>query len=443
MADRSKPPGVAIGALVALLLIGGVSWKLLSKRAPADGVGPATGASAEASATLRGARGIGLSAPIAAARGTNGSVFVAGLDVPSKSIRVQQIDSANVVTMDRVALGDVAWSSDAELKLATSAEGGAAVTWRGLRAGKLVRHLVFLDPDLTPRGEPIEATSSSCATRDAVWLSDGKEVVSRPWRGPSVSRGLPKEAEASLLCSANRAFAVLEEDERTSVLALGAEVAPSLVVLRGNDVADEEQRELSEYTIGDDVGIVVRGGSGALALREIRGGVLGTLRRLKTRLPKDADVVAVDASEKVAVIAFTEDASAACPSKAGHGDSVVSTRVSALRVSRETFEESVVELSAGQCGRELGPFFTGVVADGVSVAWAERAGGHGTARAPIVGLAHATARPSGPAKLERVEQAADALVDAGCDGRTCAAVALARGEGMDVMVPGFAKVIRY
>ena len=47
------------------------------------------------------------------------------------------------------------------------------------------------------------------------------------------------------------------------------------------------------------------------------------------------------------------------------------------------------------------------------------------------------------AELVRTEQPSDALVDAGCDGTRCYAVALARRPGMDAMVPGYARVIRY
>jgi hypothetical protein len=65
-------------------------------------------------------------------------------------------------------------------------------------------------------------------------------------------------------------------------------------------------------------------------------------------------------------------------------------------------------------------------------------------RAPIAGLAHRAVPPSGPAgELARIEQPADALVDAGCDSARCYAVALARRAGMDAMVPGLARVVRY
>jgi hypothetical protein len=117
-------------------------------------------------------------------------------------------------------------------------------------------------------------------------------------------------------------------------------------------------------------------------------------------------------------------------------------KVAAVRVDRQTFDESVVELSPGRCGHEVGPFFTSALGDGVSVAWTERAGGAGRARAPIVALAHALVAPSGTPVLARIEQSAEALVDATCDAAGCFAAALVRREGAPA-APGLAKVLRY
>ena len=68
----------------------------------------------------------------------------------------------------------------------------------------------------------------------------------------------------------------------------------------------------------------------------------------------------------------------------------------------------------------------------------------GQSKAPVAGLAHRVVVPTGTlAELVRAEQPSDALVDAGCDGTRCYAVALARQPGMDAMIPGLARVIRY
>jgi hypothetical protein len=283
----------------------------------------------------------------------------------------------------------------------------------------------------------VEVAAASCVPRESSWVSAGARATPRPWSGPSLTVDLPKDSEASLLCGASRAYALLEEEDRTSILALGANGGAPVTVLRNSELGEDERRELSAYTEGDDVGIVRLGESGAVAVRELSGRRLGSLRKLKTSIPKDDDVVAVDASAKTLAIVYTQDVSASCPS----GDSEASTKVSVLRVDRQTFEESTTELSPGRCGYEVGPFFTGVLGDGVSIAWTERTGGPGRARAPIVGLAHALVAPSGSPSLARIEQPADALVDAGCDGTTCYAVALAPREVREGA--GIAKVLRY
>ena len=439
MADpvSSKRAAIALGAALLALLVG---WRVCSKgdpgkqaTEPAGSGTPVNGASGGS-----GERGpIGLSAPIAAAYAGNGEVVVAGLDAQAKVVRVQRIDANAKVVADGAAFDDLKWSADSDLKLVAHPTEGVAVTWRGLRGGKLVRQLAILGPDLANKGEPAEVDAASCATRDAIWFSDGAKAVARPWTGPSMKVDLPKDKDVSLLCGTSRAFAIVDDDDRTSLLTIGKEAGPAIAVIREGDFAEDEQRELAEYTIGDDVGFVRIGASGAIAVRELTSGALGPLRKLKATIPKDDDVVAVDASSKILTIVHTQDASSACPAEG----SAVATKVTALRIDRATFEESTVELSPGRCGHEVGPFFTGVLGDGVSIAWVERSGGAGKARAPITALAHATVMPSGTPALAHVDQPADALVDAGCDGKTCYAVALVRRETPDV--PGLAKVLRY
>jgi hypothetical protein len=403
----------------------------------------------------------GLSAPIAGARGEQGDVVVAGLDVAASAIRVQRISAKDEIVADRTVFDGAKWSSESELKMVPAA-GGVAITWRGLRGGKLVRQLLVLGPDLAPKGDPTEVAAASCATRDALWYTDGKRVHARPWVGPTTRSELPKDKDAALVCGAHRAFALLDEDDGTSIVILGndardggagdggtrdggaAHAAPTQL-LKEAEFGDDDQRERSDYTVGDDVGVVRLGVSGAVTLREVKAGAPGPSHKLKTTIPRDDDVVAVDASPRAVVIVFTEDVGDACPNANDAGSTgAASTRVKALRIDRTTFEESIVELSPGMCGREVGPFFTGALGDTVSVAWVERVPVAGKARAPVAGLAHRVVPAAGPpGELARSDQPADALVDAGCDGARCYAVALARREGMDAMVPGLARVIRY
>ncbi len=384
--------------------------------------------------------GAGLSAPLAAAHGADGDVVVAGLDVAAASIRVQRIDANDRIIAEKAVFRGVAWSGESELKV-VSAGGSVAITWRGLRGGKLVRQLVVFAQDLTPRGEPVDVTAASCATEDAFWFMDGPRVVVRPWTGPVSQFAWPKEREASVVCGAHRAFAMFDEDDKTSLVALdggetGALRVAATPMVREADFGDDEPRERADYTVGDDIGVVRLGVSGALSVREVTAAGLGKLRRLRTSIPRDSDVVAVDASSKSLAVIFTEEAAAECGKTASAGSSVA-IRVNALRVDRVTFEESVFELAPGSCGREVGPFFTSATGENVAVSWVERFATVGEPRAKIAGLAYRALPATGPlGELSRVETSADTLVDAGCDSARCYAVALAR-------VTGIARVLRY
>jgi hypothetical protein len=422
----------------------------------------------------------GLSGPIAAANVGGGDVLIAALDAQAKAIVVQRINSKDEVVAKGVALTEVAGSSDSELKLlvenlgpsttasdtdagesdeagaaatatATTKTGDALLVWRGLRGGKLVRQYVVLNgADLKPKGEPAEALAAFCATRDAVWFSDGSKAVSRPWSSSAAPKGdkgdkidLPKEKDASLLCSQKRAFAVLEEDERTSVLPLGhppPDAGPHAIgpvtMIRDNDFGEDEQRELSEYTVADDVGFVRLAASGAIAIRELASGSAapGQLRKLKTQIKKDDDLVAVEASAKSIVIVYTQDVS-------DTSDAEVCTKVGALRVDRTTFEESLFDLSPGKCGHEVGPFWTSTVADTITIAWPERTSASvGKSRAPIASLAHTQITATNKPTLSRVDQSAEALTDAGCTQEGCFAAALIRPSPTD---KGAIKILRY
>lgn len=421
---------------------------------------PATDAEGEPAAARTGSvvtEPAGLSAPISALH-LGSDVVVVGLEAAAHVVRAQRIRAADEVASESVVFDKVAWSSEADLKIVPMA-GGVAVMWRGLRDGRLVRQMRLLGQDLAPVGAPIDVAGPPCATRDAVWYSDGKQLFARSWQGqgPPSRVDLPRDKEVLLACGATRAFALIDEDDGMSVLAPAAPFGdagaasplsvPSttkrrdarlVALLREAEFGDDEQRERADYTVGDELGIVRLATSGAIALRELRDGALSALRRIRTTVPRDADMVAVDASPRALVIVYTEDVASACPD-------APAARVAAVRVDRATFEETSFELAPAACGRERGPFFTGAVGEGVSVAWVERASVVGSPRAPIAGLAYRAVPAQGAAlgSLGQRELAADALVDAGCDETTCYAVALARPAGTDGMVPGFARVIRY
>ena len=357
---------------------GGCTCSKGGEAAPDASPTTSSDASEEATAPTASSDGGGLSAPIAAARIDADDVVIAGLDVAAKAIRVQRIDPSDHVAADRTVLEGVKWSSESDLKVVSAAK-GAAVTWRGLRNGKMVRQMIVLNADLTTKGDIVDVTGASCATRDALWFSDGKRAHGRPWTGSAVKTELPREKDAALVCGVHRAFALLDEDDGTSVMPLGATGADAgaadaaiavtpgaIALLKESDFGEDEQRERTEYTAGDDLGVVRVASSGALAIREVRDGVAQPLRKLKSSVGRDDDVVAVDASPKQVIVVYTQDVGDACP---GSQDSTTpSTRVKAVRIDRATFEESVVELAPGVCGKELGPFFTGALEDAVSAA---------------------------------------------------------------------------
>ncbi|HEY8075754.1 MAG TPA: hypothetical protein VIF62_16625 [Labilithrix sp.] len=443
-----SPRAIGIAALLAGALAPGCRCDKTPESAPADADVATDGGAADAEAI---AEPGGLSAPIAAVRLEGGDVIVAGLDAAAKAVRVQRLDAKEAVIADRTVLDALKWSSDADIKVAAAGK-GAAITWRGLRAGKLVRQTVVVGADLVarpPLAEPIEVTAASCTTQDAIWFTDGHKATSRAWSGESKKHTIPGDADVSLVCGAHRAWAMLDEDEGSSFMPLplasagdagvksdaGAEGRTRL--FDESAFGDDDRREQGEYAVGDDLGVIRLATSGGLAMREVRGGVLGPMRKIKTVLPRDADVVAVDASPRIVVVVYTDDVVDVC-------DGASTARVGALRIDRNGEGEETFELSPGTCGREVGPFFTGAVGDALSVAWVERVPVAGQSRAPIAGLSYRPIPVQGaPAPLGKIDQPADALVDAGCDATHCFAVALARKDGMDAMVPGVAKIVRY
>jgi hypothetical protein len=371
------------------------------------------------------ARAFDLGLPITAAHSGNGSVIVAGFDAVSKNVRVIRIDASDRVVDDHTVSGDDSGFSVGELRINAHDTEGAFLTWRGMRGEKPVGWLVRLGPTLAPVGETIPVPISSCATRDAIWFTDGAEATSRSFSGAKSTVVLPKDSDSGLLCGNDRAYALLGDEDRSAILPLGSGGTP-LDVYRDKDFSDEE-REVAEYTVGEDVGFVRVGASGALALRELRAGTLGPIRKLKTSIGKDDDLVGVDASPEFLSVVYARDASANCPA-AENAEAPVATKLLALRVRRDTFEESTVEIATGKCGVDMGPLFSGAVGKSISLAWLEGAAAAGKARAPIVGLAHTKLGPNGAANVERFERNFDAIIDAGCDATRCYAVALSARE---------------
>lgn len=401
----------------------------------------------------------GFSAPIAAAHRPSGDVIAVGLDVAAKGLRAVRIVNGKVA-ISRIILDDVAWSSEADIKLLPRVD-GVAVVWRGKRNGALVREMIAIGERLEARSIPKPVGAAFCSTRDAFLHVSGGKVSAAYYLGGTSIAPLPggAEAEATIACGASRGFVLLEGDEETRAASFGESGQPDLMskldieagvarpidrtltprtILRERDFGKDEARERADITIGDELAVVRLSAAGALAIRETKNGEPGPLHKLRTTIRQEHDVVMVDASTAFVLVVFTEDAGEACPDKVGPW-----TKVKALRVDLATYDEKVVDLSDGACGRELGPFTIAHMGPALSVGWLERVPTQGRARAPIAGFSHAKVTLEAASKAQRVDVAADALVDAGCNGSSCWSVALTRGPDNDVMKPGTLKVLRY
>jgi hypothetical protein len=384
------------------------------------------------------------SAPIGAARIDRVDV-VAGLVVAERVVRATGLTGAGTLWTTDV-LHNVAWAPDAELRLQPAAD-GVAVFWRGLRDGKPVRTLVLLGPHGELRGEPIEMGATFCGTQDGLaWISPHtagpRRVRARRWAeaGAQDVVILPPDRDPALVCG-DHVVVVLsdgDDDLTASTFVPGDAVARTpVVVLRYTDFPDEE-REHDAYSIGDDLGLVRVGVSGAVAMREVpRGAAGGPWRRLKHGLSPDDDVVTVDGDVAATLLVATHDAGTAC---AGAGSTSESVR--AVRVDRKTGDESLVELAAPDCDRARGPFWIAAAPGGPVVAWVERRTSLPQKAAAIAGVAFRMLRADG-VRAGRIDQDADAFVGGGCDERACSVAALVREPGSDGMQPAPIRVFGY
>ncbi|HEY3818076.1 MAG TPA: hypothetical protein VGL81_12945 [Polyangiaceae bacterium] len=376
------------------------------------------------------------SAPIAAARASHQDV-VAGLVVADGVVRAMGIVDGKPAWATDV-FGAVSWAPDAELHAQSTSDGGVAFVWRGPRAGKVGRALVLIGPHGELRGEPTEVGAAFCATADGLaWIdprtSGPTHVLARRLGDPAGREVLSvsPDRDPALVCG-DHAVVVLgdgDDDLTATAFVPGAAPRPRVVAIRDSDFGDDDEREHDAYTLGDDLGLVRVGSSGAVALREVpRDGPPSPWRRLKQNIPPDDDVVAVDGDADATLIAYTHDADDACPGIGSTAESVL-----LLRVDRKTGAESLLTLAPADCDRSPGPFWIAAAAPGGStVAWVERATKQAAKAAPIAGVALRTLTAAAP-KARRIELLADAVVDAGCDDRACSVAALRRPAGEDGM----------
>jgi hypothetical protein len=407
--------------------------------------GSAPGAPAAASSAGAGDSSV-FSAPIAGAR-AGGHDVLAGLLAKPGVVRVAGISDGRATWTSDV-LKDVAWSPDAELVL-QPAHGGLALVWRGMRAGKTGRTLVLLGPGGEAQSAPIDIGPGFCVTDAGVaWIephsSGPARVMARAWTEPAPRPvgTVPTDRDPALVCGDHDVVVLGDGDDDLTMAPLTPgepATRPSAVAIRDSDFGDDEEREHDAYTVGDDLGIVRVASSGAVALREYpRGGSPTPWRRLKHTIPADDDIVAVDGDADATLVVYTQDADDACP-----GVGSTAEAVHALRIVRKSGDETLLDLAPADCQRSPGPFWIASTPLGQAVGWIERtARGSSSTAAPIAGASFRLLTAGGM-QSRRIEQAADALVDSGCDAKGCSLVALVRPTDGDGMQPETLRAIAY
>jgi hypothetical protein len=398
----------------------------------ADGVLPSTSGQAS------------FSAPIGAAR-VAGIDVVAGLVVAESTVRALGLTQGGVLWSADVLRG-VAWAPDAELQVHAVGD-GAVILWRGLRDGKPVRTVLTLSRNGEPRAQSVDIGAAFCSTVDGMaWTaartSGPIRVRARRWTENDARDVVivPRDRDPSLVCADHDVMVLGDGDDDLTVsrVAPGDAVAqPPAILLRDVDFPDDE-REHDTYSIGDSLGIVRVGVSGAIAMRDMpHSGVPEPWRRLRHIVSADDDIVAVDGDEATTLIVTTHEVEGAC---LDGGSSAASVR--AIRVDRRTREESVLELAPAACERTAGPFWIATGPGGLVVAWVERRTAPAPKAAPIAGVAFRVVG-SDSVSAGRIEQLADAFVSGGCDERGCSMAALVREPDSDGMRPAPIRVFGY
>ena len=388
------------------------------------------------------------SAPIGGAR-WGGSDAVAGLVAASNLVRAAGFSGAApepAWTSD--AMTDVAWAPDSDVRVIPTA-GGLALVWHGQRGGKPSRTLVRLDAHGGPLGGPQDLGAAYCVTDGGVaWIeprsSGPSRVLARGWSETDARpvTTIAADRDPALLCADHDVVALGggDDDLSATVLTPGEGAArPAFTLVRDADFGDDDERDHFPYTVGDDLGVVRVGSSGALSLRRVpKGGTPTAWKRLKHTIPADDDVVAVDGDASSVVIVHTRDADEACPGVAATAESV-----RALRVDLASWDEKAFDLAPASCDRYPGPFWIASTPAGPVVGWVDRRAGAAAGAPAIVGASFRVLAADGSVRSRSIEQAADALVDMGCDARGCAVAALVRPPGGDGMQPEAIQILAY
>jgi hypothetical protein len=385
------------------------------------------------------------SAPIAAVRAAGFDV-VAGLVVSEGAVRAMAFaDGRPLWSVD--ALREVKWAPDAELRAMRAAD-GVALVWRGLRGGRSGRTLVQLGPHGELIGAPLEVGAAVCGTLDGVdWIAGdaagNAKIWTKRWIDPAARSlmALPRERDPSLVCGDHSATVFAEGNEDVTAARVpagdaGLEAHP-VVVLRDSDFADEE-RDRQPYSVGETIGLVRVGSSGAVSLRRIDERLASSpWRMLRQKLAEQDEVVGVDGDATTTVILVSHEVEGACD-----GSDLAPEALRALRVVVEPPEESMFEVAPPRCDRTLGPFDLTIAGGHAVIAWGERPVTAPPHAPKVAGLAFRALGAEGD-PTGRFDLPADALAFGGCEGGRCLAAALLRPPGSDGMLPEAIRLDRY
>ncbi len=384
------------------------------------------------------------SAPIAAA--AVGPVrVVAGLVAAEKVIRVRATRAGSVLwTVD--VLRGATWAPDVALRLLPAAD-GVAVLWGGPAANG-ARTMVILGPHGETQEEPSVIGAAACTTADGIaWVDAHRagptKVRTRRWgdRAAHDAATLPVDRDPALVCGDHVVFVLGDGDDDLTATAFVPGETDSVkarVALRDADFGEDDEREHEPYTLGDTLGLVRVGSSGAVAMRDVpRAGAPTPWRTLKHKLAAEDDVVAVDGDAAATILVFTHDAEEAC---AGVGSSAVAVR--ALRIDRASGAETLLDLAPPDCDVSPGPFWIAPAPGGPAVAWVERSGKLAPNAPPVRRLA-ARSLKDDASRTGGVALAADALADGSCNETGCFAAALERAQDGDAMSPGAIAIVPY
>jgi hypothetical protein len=240
---------------------------------------------------------------------------------------------------------------------------------------------------------------------------------------------VPSDRAASVLCGDHDAFLLGDGDDDLTSITFSPEerqATPPTVVIRDSDFGDDDERDHHAFTTGDTLGLVRVSGSGAVALRDVSRSGASPWRRLKHKVGPDDDVVAADGDGATTLIVFTHDVEEACDG----GSMAEGARV--LRADRAAGQDAVFDLARADCRAARGPFWVATASAGAFVAWVERSSGAAPGGAAIDAIAFGA--PGGASPTGRIDLAADAVVQGGCEG-DCWAAALVRAPDADASQP--------